>query len=451
MSRPKSTERVRMKTTYFYLIKFIFCYGLTGFSIVTLTAHAESQQKNQSSMLQINVKKNNFFNFLTQQEFSNLKQSEKIKYIQLIRETMNQIESSINVSAKKTARWSKFFQQSALLINLYEKIAFAENIDSSQYVSIRRTISEDSSVELKRISEMFLFVDVYGRVIKERQSLGEKVPGSVSEAVNTYWTAYDRMVEISKKPFSTKYELDFFKLNLDQLEEYLPTIKKIDPSQAAKSSLINDFVNVARERTRSKTLNPKALAQIQPQAAVKTRPDSDSVTIPSASSKARVDSKNICNGFFVQSSSCDSNQSMTSWSFKIDDSSTISAENFKCQSPFQLCNPFLYGYEMKNKKATPICVLRKDDSTSCKNLSFDSNGEINPRIANLWEQNPKSYQDLRTNLWTLCDKDNSSGEALKKACENATAKFNQVAKNFKSPIKIEDRPSSPAPDSPVVN
>lgn len=437
MSKSKSTERVHMKTTYFHLIKFIFFYGLTAVSVVTLTAHAESQQKN------------NFFYFLTQQEFSNLKETEKIKYIQLIRETINQIESSIGSSSKKTAHWSKFIQQSVVMMSLYEKTVFAESIDSSRYVSIRRTVSDDATVELKRISEMFLFVDVYGRVIKERQSLGEKVPGSVSEAVNTYWTAYDRMVEISKKPFSTKYEMDFFKLNLDQLEEYLPTIKKLDPSQASKSSLINDFVNVARQRTQSKTLDPKALAQIKPQTAVHVT--ASNVTTPSISSNNRVGPKNICNGFFVQSSSCDSNQSITNWSFKIDDSSTISAENFKCQSPFQLCNPFLYGYEIKNKKASPICVLRKDDSTSCKNLSFDLNGEINQRIGNLWQKNPDAYQNLRANLWNLCNKDSSSDEALKKTCENATIKFNKVSKNFQSPISIENQTSPSATDSKGVN
>jgi len=420
MSRSKSTEKEFMKTTHFHLIKLTFFYSFIAFSIAALTARAESL-KNTPSLL--SSQKNNFFNFLTQQEFSNLKETEKIKYIQLVRDIMNQIESSISFPSKKTAQWSNFLQ----ILSLYEKTVFAENIDSSQYVSIRRTISENTTVELKRISEMFLFVDVYGRVIKERQSLGEKVPGSISEAVNTYWLAYDRMVEISKKPFNSKYEMDFFKLNLDQLEEYLSTIKKIDPSQASKASIISDFVNVARQRTKSKTLDPKTIAQVKSKTAVNTI-----VATTPTTSINRVDPQNICNGFFVQSSNCDPNQSILSWSFKIDDSTTISSENFKCQQPFQLCNPFLFGYEMKNKKASPICVLRTDDSTLCKNLSFDSNGEINQRIQNLWQNNPESYRNLRTNLWSLCDKNNPSSEGLKKGCEAATTKFNKVAKTFQS-------------------
>lgn len=420
------------------VFKFVTYSTFVTFSFLCLLQNLSQADENVSTA---NIKQNIYFHFLNQQEFSNLKATEQTKYIQLVRETMIQIESSLATSNKKTAHWS---QKKYWLSLLYQNFAYAENNDSSQYVSIRRRVSDDATTELGRISEMFLFVDVYGRAIKQRQSLGEKVPGSVAEAVKTYWTAYDRMVEISKKPFTSKYEMDYFLLNLDQLEEYLPTIKSLDPSQSAKATLIRDFVTVAKQRTKSKTLDPKELETFRKtNAATKMTTPTTAPTVNLQTVNAQAQS--ICNGFLTTSTSCDSIKNRSNWSFKIDDSTLITSDNLQCQTPFRICNPFLFGYEIKNKKIVPICVLKTDSNSACKNLSFDTTGEINQRIQNLWQKNPSAYQNLRTQLWNLCS-NSSANDVLKNTCATATSKFNAAAKNFTDPLKDQ---TGSAPSSTI--
>lgn len=344
------------------------------------------------------------FLFLTNKQFAALTQTEQIKYIEKVRQAALTLAGEKKLKLKN--KWS-------LLLEEFSFLPAAAEVGPS------RTISNDTSTELYKISSLFRFINGYSRAIDDFAKEGVELSATKTEVVETFWDCFERLKQVTQKSISSKYDRDMLTTNLEQLEEKFKTVVKINPAQQQRASEISDYISYMRSNSSGSKKPPIYVEQKT------TRPANEIAS--------------LCNGFFDTSVSCNKTINQLYPALKISNSTEINSTNFSCSNPLELCNPALFGYDLRENKPQPFCVSRPDTTQKCQELVAKSNNknEVLKNTINIWLNNPDAYTELRAGFINICNAPIQKTEELKKNCSLAIAQFNKTANKYIEYNKVQ--------------
>ncbi len=346
------------------------------------------------------------FLFLTHKQFAALKEAEQIKYIKKIQ------QAALTLVGEKKTEIKKQKNKWSLLLEEFSFLPAAAEVGPS------RTISNDTSTELYKISSLFRFINGYSRAIDDFAKKGVELSATKTEVVETFWDCFERLKQVTQKSISSKYDRDMLTTNLEQLEEKFKTVVKINPAQQQRANEISDYITFMRSKSSGK--KPPIYSNNN------TRSQTNAIA-------------SLCNGFFDTSVSCNKNINQLYPSLKISDSTEINSTNFSCSTPLELCNPALFGYDLRENKPQPFCVSRPDTTQKCQELVAKSShqNEILKNTINIWLNNPDAYTELRAGFINICNAPIQKTEELKKNCSLAIAQFNKTANRYIEDNKVQ--------------